>query len=77
MNSTNVLESASPSNGSAELISKIFFYFWILFSILDFIGILGNAWKILTLIISGNRLKNFKVYFYVTFIVDFLTLSVF
>ena len=52
--------------------NKYYLYIWIFFGFLDFIGCVGNAWTLITLLISGSRLKNFKLYFYITFIVDFL-----
>lgn len=75
MNST--LDSAYELNGIIRLISVIIDIFEYLFSILNIVGILGNTWTISTLLIAGTGLKNFKVYFYVTFTVDFLVLSVF
>ena len=51
---------------------KYYLYIWLFAGFLDFIGCVGNAWSLITLLISGSRLKNFKLYFYITFIVDFL-----
>ena len=55
-----------------EIYEKYYLYIWLFFAFLEFIACLGNAWTLSTLIISGSRLKNFKLYFYITFIDDFL-----
>ena len=51
---------------------KYYLYICLFCGFLVFIACVGNAWTLMTLLFSGSRLKNFKLYFYITFIVDFL-----
>ena len=44
---------------------------WIIFISVEIVGSLGNAWSLITLFLSGTRLKHFKLYFYIAFFIDF------
>ena len=56
---------------------KYYRYIWLFGGFLVFIACVGNAWTLITLLFSDSRLKNFKLYFYITFIDDFLMVLIF
>lgn len=70
--SQNLTNEITTINILRKTYYNISLYIWLLISFIEIIGLFGNAWTLIIILYSGSKLQNFKFYFLITFIIDFL-----